>query len=133
MIVVDASAVVDAVARDPAKQPLMERLRMDGDLHAPHLVDVEVTQALRGLVLSGELADDRASDARVDVDGLPITRHPHRALLDRAWQLRHNLTIYDGVYVALAELLEVPLVTCDANLARVAGHKAEIELFAPSG
>ena len=132
MIVVDASAVVDAVARDPAKQPLMERLRTDGDLHAPHLVDIEVAQTLRRLAASGALGDDRASDARADAAELPILRHPHRALIERAWELRHNLTIYDGVYIALAELLEVPLVTCDANLARAPGHHAQIELFATS-
>lgn len=132
MIVVDASAVVDVVARDPANPALTARLRTDGDLHAPHLVDVEVTQALRRLVAFDQLADDRASDARVDVAELPITRHAHRALVDRAWQLRHNLSVYDAVYVALAEFLQVPLVTCDARLTRVPGHDAEIELFAPS-
>jgi predicted nucleic acid-binding protein len=130
VIVVDASAVVDVVVPGRADPELTELLRMDGDLHAPHLVDVEVTQALRRLVRARELADDRASDARVDVADLPITRHPHRALLDRAWQLRHNLSVYDAVYIALAELLQAPLVTCDARLAQAFGHGAEIQLFA---
>jgi predicted nucleic acid-binding protein len=111
---------------------LTDRLRRDGDLHAPHLVDVEVTHALRRLVATGQLGDDRASDARADVADLLITRYPHLALLERAWELRHNLTVYDGVYVALAEFLEAPLVTCDTRLGGVPGHDAEIELFAPS-
>ena len=70
------------------------------DLHAPHLVDVEVTHALRRLVATGQLGDDRASDARVDAADLLITRYPHLALLERAWEFAH-LTVYDGVYVAL--------------------------------
>lgn len=130
MIVVDASAVVDLVVRDPTNPALRARLRTDEDLHAPHLIDVEVTQALRRLVASGRLSDDRASDARADAAELPILHHPHRALVERAWELRHNLTVYDGVYVALAELLPAPLVTCDAHLAHSSGHGAEIELFA---
>ena len=132
MIVVDASAVVTVVTRDRAHLPLKERLQRDDDLHAPHLVDVEVTQALRRLVAAGELGDDRASDARADAADLLITRYPHRALLDRAWQLRQNLSVYDAVYVALAEYLQAPLVTCDARLAQAPGHRAEIELFAAS-
>lgn len=130
MIVVDASAVVDVVVHeDPV---LAGRLREGGDLHAPHLVDVEVTHALRRLVASGELSSDRASDARVDAADLLIMRYPHLALLERAWELRDNLTVYDAVYIALAELLQAPLVTCDARLAQAPGHDAEIELFAPS-
>jgi predicted nucleic acid-binding protein len=132
VIVVDASAVVDLVVPDTANPALTARLRTDVDLHAPHLLDVEVTQALRRLVARGRVGDDRASDARVDVAVLPIIRHPHRRLLERAWQLRHNLSVYDGVYVALAELLQAPLVTCDARLAQSPGHSAEVELFAAS-
>ena len=132
MIVVDASAVIELVAREPADPALTERLRGDGSLHAPHLIDVESTHALRRLVAVGELSSDRASDARSDVAHLQIMRYPHGALLDRTWELRHNLSVYDGVYVALAELLRAPLVTCDARLASAPGHDAEIELFAPS-
>ena len=132
MIVVDASAVVDAVVHERADPALTERLRADSQLHAPHLIDVEVAHALRRLVALGELSSDRASDARVDVAELPIRRYPHRPLLERAWELRDSLSAYDAVYVALAELLEAPLVTCDERLARAPGHDAEIELFASS-
>jgi len=131
LIVVDASAVVDVLVHERADPMLMERLRR-GHLHAPHLVDVEVTHALRRLVALGDLSSDRASDARVDAAELAIQRYPHRPLLHRAWELRDNLSVYDAVYVALAELLEAPLVTCDARLARASGHDAQIELFAPS-
>lgn len=131
MIVVDASAIVDLVAHRPV-DALPDRLRGSGGLHAPHLVDIEVTHALRRLVATRELAADRASEARVDAANLRIIRYPHAALLDRAWELRSNLTVYDAVYVALAEALRAPLVTCDARLAATTGHDAEIELFAPS-
>ena len=62
----------------------------------------------------------------------PIVRVPHRPLIERIWELRHTITAYDASYVALAELLDVPLVTCDAKLATSNGHKAEIELYESS-
>ena len=130
VIVVDASAIVEFVARQPADFDLARRILGGRDLHAPHLLDVEVTQALRALVSRSALSSDRASDARIDAADLRITRYPHLPLLARAWELRHSLSTYDGVYVALAEALRAPLVTCDARLARASGHDAEIELFA---
>lgn len=127
MIVVDASALVDLTAmRTPGA--LSERLR-EGDLHAPHLIDVELTNALRGLVARGRLAAADAMHARADASALALTRYPHLLLVDRAWDLRHVMSAYDGVYVALAELLSAPLVTCDKRLARSHGHDATIELL----
>ena len=130
MLVVDASAVVELFVRQPRNTDLADRVLGDPQLHAPHLVDVEVTHALRGLVARGELSGDRASDARVDAADLRMVRYPHLPLLRRAWELRQSLSTYDGVYVALAELLEAPLVTCDARLAEAPGHTASIELYA---
>lgn len=70
--------------------------------------------------------------ARADFASLPLTRYPHGPLAARGWELRHNLTAYDAMYVALAESLEAPLVTCDAKLATAAtGTDAEVLLFAP--
>ena len=129
MLVVDASAVLEAiVARDPA-QNLVERLAEDGDLHAPHLLDIEVLHALRRLNALGQLSDERASDARADLQDLALVRYPHVGLADRIWELRYNLTAYDAAYVALAETLEVTLVTCDARLREAPGHAALVELF----
>lgn len=131
MIVVDASALVDLTAVR-AHRALRTRLR-ESDLHAPHLVDVELTNALRGLVARGDLSADDAAQARADASALSLTRYPHLLLVERAWELRHVMSAYDGVYVALAELLPAPLITCDARLARTTGHDAVIELFAPDG
>lgn len=129
MLVVDTSAVLAAlVSRDPAAG-LVERLAQDGDLHGPHLIDTEVLHSLRRLTMAGEISDDRAADARSDFAELTVVRYPHHPLSDRVWELRHNLTAYDATFVALAEALAVPLVTCDARLASAPGHDAQVELF----
>lgn len=130
MIVVDASALVDALSPQQRDLRLDRRLRSADSLHAPHLVDVEVANGLRRLTARRIVSDDRARDALLDLDALQIVRYPHGALLDRAWELRHSLSIHDAVYIALAELLGAPLVTCDARLARAQDVHAEIELFA---
>jgi len=130
MLVVDTSAVLAAlIARNPPTG-LVERLAVDGDLHAPHLIDVEVLHALRRLNARGELSDERAADARTDFRELALVRYPHFQLGDRIWEMRRNLTAYDATFVALAEALGVPMVTCDARLASAPGHSARIEVFA---
>jgi predicted nucleic acid-binding protein len=126
VLVVDTSAVLTALARRPPDPRLIARLAHDGDLHAPHLIDVEILHALRGLVRGGKLTADRAEDLRADVADLAITRYGHEPLADRVWELRDNLTAYDATFVALAEALETPLVTCDARLARAPGVSAEL-------
>jgi predicted nucleic acid-binding protein len=131
VIVVDTSAVVAALAGHPAVPGLAERLSAEGDLHAPYLLDLEFIQALRRLEAARELTTDRARDALTDLADLTITRYPHLPLADRVWSLRANLSAYDAAFVALAEALEVPLVTCDARLARAPGHGAAIEVFTP--
>ncbi len=130
MIVVDASAIVSAIT-DRSVPSLVRRLETERYLHAPYLIDVEVTQTLRGLARSGQLAVDRASDARVDYVNLRIRRYRHVPLLGRVWELRDALTAYDAAYVALAEILGAPLVTCDARLARAPGHDADVQVFGP--
>jgi predicted nucleic acid-binding protein len=129
VLVVDTSAIVDALVGRPRNERLLERLAADSDLSAPHLLDVELLHALRGLVRRGQLDEDRAADARADFADLVIGRYGHEALADRVWELRHSLTAYDATFVALGELLGVPVVTCDARLARAHGHSAQVELF----
>jgi predicted nucleic acid-binding protein len=129
VLVVDTSAVIAALVARPPNQVLVDRLRADGDLHAPHLLDVELLHALRRLVLAGHLSEERAADARGDFTDLTVVRYAHAALAGRTWELRKNLTAYDATFIALAELLAVPLVTCDARLAGAPGNDAVIELF----
>jgi predicted nucleic acid-binding protein len=126
MLVVDTSAVLGALAAQEPDPVLVQRLGDDGDLHAPHLIDVEILHALRGLVRGGKLSADRAADVRSDVAALAITRYGHEPLADRVWALRDNLTAYDAVFVALAEALEVALITCDARLGAAAGNVVEL-------
>jgi predicted nucleic acid-binding protein len=133
VIVVDTSAVIAALIGRPPDKRLVDRLAVDGDLHAPHLLDVELLHALRRLVEGGRLSEDRAADARSDFADLAIARYDHVALADRTWALRHNLTADDATFVALAELLDLPLVTCDARLAHAPGHHAAIELYEGEG
>lgn len=129
MLVVDSSAVLEALAaRDPSPE-LAERLADDGDLHAPHLIDTEVLHALRRLLRRRQISPERAYDARMDFAELTLVRHPHEPLNDRVWELRENLTAYDATFVALAEAFDVPLVTCDARLATAPGHRALIEVY----
>ena len=104
--------------------------RPEEELHAPHLLDVEICQTLRRLVRLGEMSAERANEVIEDQMSLDLHRHPQLELLTRAWALRGNITSYDAMYVVLAEALDVPLITCDAPLARVRGHQATVELVA---
>lgn len=130
MIVVDASAVLELLLQTPRATTVANRLfdRRES-IHAPHLLDVEVAQVLRRLVLARTLAEARAVDALSDLEGLNIERHPHLPLLRRIWTLRNAISAYDAAYVALAEGLGAPLLTCDGKLARAHGHAATIELL----
>lgn len=129
MIVVDASAAVDYLIGATTFERIRDRLEApDGDLHAPHVVDIEVAHALRRLALSRSLSPVRAEEALRDFADMRLRRYPHAALLARIWELRANMTAFDAAYVALAEALDAPLVTTDARLARAPGHRATIEL-----
>jgi predicted nucleic acid-binding protein len=130
LIVIDASALLEILLRTDRADRLMERaLTVSERLHAPHLLDIEITQALRRLTQRQELDAWRAEQALDDLAHLVIERHALQPLLKRTWELRDAMSAYDGSYIALAEALAVPLLTCDAKLARVHGHRATIELI----
>lgn len=130
MIVADTSAVLRALVGEEPDPALQKRLTST-TLHVPHLIDVELLHALRGLVLGRKISVDRANDARKDYVDLRLIRYPMRDLENRIWVLRDNMTAYDASYVALAEALDCPLVTSDAKLAKASGHYAEIEVYPP--
>ncbi len=96
---------------------------------APHLVDVEVVSAWRRLAAAGDLDERRVALAMDDLGALRLDRVPHGRLLGRCWELRSNLTVYDAAYVALAEAMDLPLLTADAKLAAAPGLRCETELL----
>jgi predicted nucleic acid-binding protein len=130
VIVVDASALLEFLLQTSLGARVEARLfREEEELHAPHLVDVEITQGLRRLVRTGEVSSSRADEAIADLADLDLHRHPHFDLLGRAWKLRGNISAYDAVYVALSEAIEATMVTCDGPLAKTPGHRARIEVI----
>ena len=78
------------------------------------------------------IRSETATQFSFDVADMGIAKHPHEPLAGRIWELRDNLSAYDAAFVALAEQLAAPLITCDAHLARAPGHSATIELFLPA-
>ena len=127
MAVVDASAVVEILLNSALGQRVRRRVvDASEELHAPHLIDIEVLHVLRRYNLSGEIPVDRLEAAIGIYQGLSIERHSHEIVFVRVWQLRRNLTAYDAAYVALAELLGTLLYTTDKRLAKAAPHVAEL-------
>ena len=130
MIVLDASAILELLLGTEAGHRVAARVEDPAlGLHAPHLLDVEVAQVLRRYVRARELSSAAGAEALETLQELCVLRHPHPPLMGRVWELRADLTAYDGVYVALAEALGAPLLTCDGKLARAPGVRADVELL----
>lgn len=113
--VVDASVTVAyllGAASDAERQALL------ADAHAPTLVDIEVTQTLRGLLRASKINLETAEIGRGELRQLAVRRHPDAHLLGRSWELRDVCTTYDALYVALTEALDATLITRDGRLAR---------------
>jgi predicted nucleic acid-binding protein len=126
--VIDVSAMVEVLTGTKPDVGLRKRVML-GQLAAPELFDIEAAHVLRKLERRGVLSERDATDALTDIGNAPIARAPHVPLMQRAWELRHCISAYDAAYIALAEHLGVPLVTCDAKLAGSNGHDAKVELY----
>lgn len=128
-MIADASALVDLLLPTPRGQELLEVIEgAPTSLGAVEIVDAEVASALRRLVRRGELDGVRAEQVLSSLDQLAIVRYPTTLLLRRGWQLRDNFTIYDALYVALAEATELPLLTTDHRLAQAVAEHTTAEL-----
>jgi predicted nucleic acid-binding protein len=127
-MVLDASAALELLLDTTPGLAVAGRMAGRGPVHAPHLLDAEVVHAVRRLEGSGEVSSGKAAQSLDDLLLLPLERHPHTYLVGRAWDLRRTLSAYDALYVALAELLDAPLLTRDVRLARAHGHRARVEL-----
>ena len=130
-MVVDASVAVEFLLGGAKGRAAARFLLAQDQLHAPSLIDAEVAHALGRLARLGVVDEGRAAEAVGFWGRMPVRRHHVSALLPRMWMLRDNLTAYDAAYVALAELLDATLLTCDAAIAR-APHGARVELIAGS-
>lgn len=129
MIVMDASAALEYLLDTDAGREVSRLMASRAPtVHSPHLIDLEVTSAVRRLVLKGAVDADRGQQAIEQMAGLDIQRYSHQTLLPRVWALRANLSAYDASYVALAEALDAPLFTCDAKLAASSAGTAEIQM-----
>jgi predicted nucleic acid-binding protein len=131
MLVVDASALTELVLLRPAAARIQAQLS-EHEMHAPHLLDIEVLSAVRRLLSHGRVSDHRASTAVTEFLSLPVERYPHSILGPRVWELRENFSPYDAVYLALAEKLSddgVPLLTVDARFARAVRKHTEVEVL----
>lgn len=129
MIVLDASAAVEWLLRTPTGSRVAHRiLAREEEMHAPHLLKLEVAQVLRRADIVRLMEPSRAQELLEDLLNLRLVQYDHEPLLRRVWELRHNLTAYDASYVALAEELGAPLLTCDAKIATAPGHRAHVEL-----
>jgi predicted nucleic acid-binding protein len=127
--VLDASAALEALLGCGDRAVELVELLHNAELHAPHLVDAEVGDVLRRKVLAGEVGEAAASAAVWTLDAVVEQRYPHAGVLVRsAWDLRHRVRFYDGLYVALAARLRIPLLTADARLSRAPDLPCQIEL-----
>lgn len=130
VIVVDASVLAVALGDDGTDGRHARARLVREALVAPELIDLEVASVWRRQVAAKLMVGRRASEALAELANLPLRRASHHPFLRRIWELRHSVTAYDAAYVALAEALEVPLVTADARFVRAPGIKCEMELIA---
>ena len=129
MIVLDASVVVELLTNGPLANSVRRDLAgRSGPFIVPHLLDVEVVSALRSLIAGRRIDSHRSEQMLTGLAALRAVRYAHTPLLGRIWELRHNFTAYDAVYIALAEATGSVLYTCDAKLCK--GHRARVAFFA---
>ena len=124
-VVVDSSFVLHVLLGFGGRDAL--EIVVSGEAVAPHLIDLEVLHGIRNAALRARATEADLRELVVTYASFSIQRHSHRSLLNRVWDLRQNVRTYDAAYVALAEVLNAPLVTRDRHLANSSGHTAHIE------
>lgn len=132
LLVVDASAIVALLTDAGPAGEWVTTLVSGKSLAAPELMPYEADNILRRYSTAGLLDASAATLAHNDLVSLPIDLYPYLVVSDRVWRLRHNLTVYDAAYVAIAEQLASPLVTLDARMERASGPKCQIHAYQES-
>lgn len=130
LLVIDASVLADALCGSgPTADAAREAIR-GRRWAAPEHLRIETFSVIRGRTLGGKLSPETGERAVRRLSGVVVRTVSCSALLDRMWQLRDNLSGYDAAYVAVAELLAVPLVTGDRRMAAAPGLRCQV--FLPS-
>jgi predicted nucleic acid-binding protein len=128
-LVVDSGLVVAALVDSGPIGDWADHLIASDDLAAPHLMLVEAANVLRRAAIAGEISADAATLAHADLLGLRIELFAYEPFAARVWELRENVTAYDGWYVALAESLGAKLATLDVRLTKAAGPRCAFATF----
>ena len=129
MLIVDASCLYEVVADTARSEQVRERLALDTDQAAPHIIDAEVLGIIRRDLMLGRLDRTAANQAVDDLRDWPAERFGHRLLLERAWELHDRVRTWDALYVALTEALDGTLLTLDQRLGRVTGLDCRVEVL----
>ena len=127
-LVCDASAVVTVLLDSGDAGAWLARRFASAELCAPALLPFECSNVIRRHELGGLISADQAAQVHADLLDLPMDLFPYESLAQRVWQLRHNLTSYDAAYVALAEVLDAPLITLDQRWAGSPEIRCRVEI-----
>jgi predicted nucleic acid-binding protein len=128
--VVDAAAALSALGRKDAVGIAAQKRIAEATCHAPHLIDAEVGHVLRRGERLGEISEEIARTGLRALPDMIDHRYPHTGrIADKAWELRHTITFYDALYVALAVMLDVPLLTADGRLGRAPGLPCQVAVI----
>lgn len=131
MIVLDASVLANVVGDDGADGEQARSLVAEAcEVSIPDLADVETVAVLRKRWLAGTLDEDRFAAALADLADLPFARYPTLPFMQRAYELRANVTPYDAAYVGLAEALGYELATADHRLEKAPGMRCRVRVIA---
>lgn len=130
VLVVDASCLFEVLTGATRAEPIRQRLALDEEHAAPHVIDVEVFSVIRRERRLGRLDQTAADQAVADLETWPGERFGHRFLLARAWELRESVRGWDAMYAALAEALDAILLTTDGRLGAARGPECTIEVLA---
>jgi predicted nucleic acid-binding protein len=125
--VVDTSCVVDYLTEGPAVEETSKLLDSAAPAAAPDVLVFEVLSTVRRTAFRNLVSEQRATAAIRDLGDLRLELTASIKLRGRAWDLRHNLSAADALFVALAERLGEPLATRDRRMAAAAREHAGVE------